>query len=322
MSTSTTDSQLQDQAFSEHRLGLMILENRAGAALAAAIPHFTSAIAIWRQLNWPTRVAEIQLDLGRLHSKTGNYAEAAALSAEAVHAFAGAGDERAIDAGILAGKAYLEVNQAPPALRSLRRAAEIADERNDHLRIAAVQVELGRALIASGGPDDATAALTSADRALKIFDSYKRKIEVARCQEVIANAQTIAGNAPAAVAAYEAAIAIYTELGRPVETGDVLSRFADWQRDRGDLGAAEGVLDRALALYTQTGKQGLVAQTLRRLGTVHAKRGDATKADERYRRSLELCRSLDDHEGLSRTYYLLGAADLRAGLVDDGLTKL
>ncbi len=319
MSTSTTDSKLQDQAFSEHRLGLMILENRSGAALAAAIPHFLSAIAIWRQLNWPTRVAEIQLDLGRLHTKSGNFAEAAALSAEAVHAFAGAGDERAIDAGILAGKAYLEVNQAPAALRSLQRAVAIADERNDHLRIAAVQVELGRAQVATG---DAPAALKAATRALGIFDSYKRKIEVARCHEVIANAQTIAGDAPAAGAAYESAIAVYQELGRPVETGEVLNRFADWQRDRGDLAAAEAILDRALALYTQTGKQGLAAQTLRRLGTVHAKRGDTTKADERYRRSLELCRTLEDHEGLSRTYYLLGAADLRAGLVDDGLAKL
>jgi tetratricopeptide (TPR) repeat protein len=319
MTTSAVDSQVQERAFSERRLGLLILENKDGAALLSGIPHFQAAIAAWKQLHWPTRVAEIQCDLALLHCKAGNRAEAAISASEAFHAFAGANDERAIDAGIQAGAMLIELSRASEAQALLERAAAIADEKNDHLKLAGVRLELARALIAN---DDALAALATVRQAEATFASFKRRGEVARCQEIFADAYTIAGEGAAAVTAYEAAIATYGELGRPVETGEVLARFADWHRDRGDLAAAEAVLDRLLAIYTQTGKNQLVAQTLRRLGTVHAKRGDAAKAEERFLRSLELCRSLDDREGLSRTLYLLGASDLRAGRADAGLARL
>ena len=319
MSTSTADSQIQERAFSERRLGLLILENKDGAALSAGIPHFQAAIAIWKQFNWPTRVAEIQLDLARLHRKVGNRAEAATIASEAFHAFAGANDERAIDAGIQAGTTLTELGRATEAEALLERTAAIAGEHNDHLKLAGVRLELARTLIANGKP---AAALATVRRAEATFASFKLRGEVARCQEIFADAHTIAGDGAAAAAAYESAITIYSELGRLVEAGEVLARFADWRRDRGDLAAAEAVLERLLGLYTQTGKNQLVAQTLRRLGTVHAKRGDSAKAEERYLRSLELCRNLGDQEGLSRTLYLLGAVDLRAGRADAGLAKL
>ena len=319
MSTSAADSQIQERAFSERRLGLLILENKDGAALSAGIPHFQAAIAAWKQLNWPTRVAEIQLDLALLHRKAGNRADAANIANEAFHAFAGANDERAIDAGIQAGAMLTELSRATEAQALLERTAAIADEKNDHLKLAGVRLELARALIATG---DAPAALATVRQAEATFASFKRRGEVARCQEIFADAHTIAGDGAAAAAAYESAIAIYGDLGRPVETGEVLARFSEWHRDRGDLAASESALDRLLGLYTQTGKHQLVAQTLRRLGTVHAKRGEPVKAEERYRRSLELCRNLGDQEGLSRTLYLLGAADLRAGRADEGLAKL
>ena len=319
MVTSAGDSQLQDQAFSERRLGLMILENKNGAALAAGIPHLQAALEIWRKLAWATRIAELQIDLGNLHRKAGNHAESAKEFSQAMTVFAGANDERAIDAAVLAGNAFLDLNQQVEALAVLGRAAELADERNDHLRIAAVQIDLGRAQVAAG---NAPAALAAAERAMKIFGSFKRKGEVARCHELYANAHTVAGNSVEAVHHFELAAQIQTELARPVEAGEVLGRLADWHRDHSDLPAAEAVLDRALAMYTQTGKNGLVAHTLRRLGTIHAKRGEPDKAGARYARSLELCRSLNDHEGTSRTLYLLGAADIRAGRVDEGLVKL
>ena len=92
MSTPASESQskLQDRAFSERRLGLLILENKDGAALAAGIPHFHASIEAWRTLNWPTRVAEVQLDLATLHRKAGHVQEASAAATEAFHAFAGA----------------------------------------------------------------------------------------------------------------------------------------------------------------------------------------------------------------------------------------
>ena len=191
MATSAGDSQLQDQAFSERRLGLMILENKNGAALAAGIPHLQAALDIWRKLAWATRIAELQIDLGNLHRKAGNHAESAKEFSQAMTAFAGANDERAIDAAVLAGNAFLDLNQQVEALAVLGRAAELADERNDHLRIAAVQIDLGRAQVAAG---NAPAALAAAERAMKIFGSFKRKGEVARCHELYANAHTVAGN--------------------------------------------------------------------------------------------------------------------------------
>ncbi len=319
MATSAADSELQDQAFSERRLGLLILENKDGVALSAGIPHFQAAIAIWRRLGWSNRVAEVNLDLARLQRKAGNAHEGAAIAGEAFHAFAGSGDERAIDAGVLAGGALLDLNRAGEALALLQRTAAIADERNDHLRLAAVRLELARAHIAVG---DAAAALATGRLARDTFDSFRRRIEVARCHELFASAHTVAGDPAAAIADYEAAIAILAELGRPVDAGEVLGRLADWQRDRGDLAAAHEVLGRALALYRQTGKSPLIAQTLRRLGTVQAKRGDGAAADASYREALDLCRALGDHEGISRTLYLLGAAELRAGRTDEGLARL
>jgi tetratricopeptide (TPR) repeat protein len=315
----TTDLQLQDRAFSERRLGLMILENKDGAALASAIPHLQAALDIWRQLSWPTRIAELHVDLGQLQRKAGNSAQAAKAFREAFSLFAGANDERAIDAAILAGATCLEVNQQVEALEILTRAASLADERNDHLRIAAVQIDLGRAQVAAG---NAAAALAAAARAMQIFESFKCHGEVARGHELFAHAHTINGNPQEAVRHFAAAAQLYGELARPVEAGEVLGRLANWHRDRNDLPAAEAVLERALALYLQTGKNGLVAQTLRRLGTIHAKCGEVDKAAQRYTRSLELCRSLDDHDGISRTLYLQGAADIRSGRIDAGLALL
>ena len=319
MSTSEAASQIQDQAQSERRLGLLIFENKDGAALAAGIPHFTTAIAAWRQLAWPSRVAEVQLDLARLHAKAQHHAACAAVASEAMHTFAGEGDERAIDAAVLAASALLVVSRPTEALAALRRGAEIADQRNDHLRMAVVQLELARAQLAVG---DAGEALSEVAKARATFLAFRKQIDVARCAEVAADAQTVAGDTAAAAAAYETAIGIHQELGRPVEASEVLGRFADWHRDHGDLAQAEAVLERALTLQTQTGKTLLVAHTLCRLGSLHAKRGDAVRAIDRYQRSLELCRSLGDHDGISRALYLLGASDIRAGQVDQGLARL
>jgi tetratricopeptide (TPR) repeat protein len=319
MATSDGIHQIQDQAQSERRLGLLILENKDGAALAAGIPHFAAAMEAWRQLGWPSRVAEVQLDLARLHAKAHHHAACATVATEAMHTFAGEGDERAIDAAVLAASALLVVGRPSEALAALRRGAEIADQRNDHLRLAVVKLELARAYLAAG---DAALALTEVTAAHATFLAFRRQIEVARCAEVAADAHTVAGDPAAAAAAYERAIGIHQELGRPVEASEVLGRFADWHRDHGDLAQAEAVLERALTLQGQTGKSLLVAHTLCRLGSIHAKRGDAVRAVDRYQRSLELCRSLGDQDGTSRALYLLGATDIRAGQVDQGLARL
>ena len=48
-------AELEARAQSERRLGLLILENKNGAALAAGVPHFRNAAELWAQAGWPSR---------------------------------------------------------------------------------------------------------------------------------------------------------------------------------------------------------------------------------------------------------------------------
>ena len=50
---------MADQAREERRLGLLILENKTGAALDAGVPHFRRCAELWENAGSPTRRAEV-----------------------------------------------------------------------------------------------------------------------------------------------------------------------------------------------------------------------------------------------------------------------
>src|SRR5579862_6947389 len=85
---SPTNEAIATQAHEERRLGLLILENKTGAALATGVPHFPAA-DLWERAGSPTRRAECLLDLGKLHTKSGNHGDAAKVLTEALRVFEG-----------------------------------------------------------------------------------------------------------------------------------------------------------------------------------------------------------------------------------------
>ncbi len=307
-----TDQQHHEElAQSERRLGLLILEQKTGAALAAGVPHFRAAAEGFEKAGWPTRRAECLMDLGRLHAKAGNHADAGQVFGDALRVFEAARDAKnAGEAAGLAGAAWVEQSDFDQALRLLKRAVELAEERNDHVQIALCLVDLARCLIARREAEPALAALT---RALAIFTAFKKGIQRALVHELMGAAHAIADRPQQAGENYETSAAISQELGRGFEAGETLARYADMQRDRGDHVAAIALHERCLTLHHQAGNAMLEAQTLRRVGMVEVKRGQLDQAIERYQRALDLCRSVDDHDGVSRTLYLIGAANARAG---------
>lgn len=319
-------SELEDKAQGEHRLGQLILENKSGAALSAGVPHLRAAAELWLQAGWPTRRAEVLSDLGRLHTKAGNHSDAAISYGDALRVFESADDaKRAIDAALGAGIAQLSAGMVPEALKLLKRAVELAGQLNDHLRIAASLLDLARAQVAEARvlrPAAALEAIATCERARKIFDAFKRRMQVAESQELQAQAQALAGDFAAAAACYELSSGIHFELGRSFEANEVLGNWAAMERDRGNCDGAIAIHKRSIELHTQAGNKALLAQSYRRLGMVYAKAGDHGQAGDSYQRSLDLCRMVDDGPGASRSLYLLGTTALRAGREAEGLKRL
>jgi tetratricopeptide (TPR) repeat protein len=312
--------ELEAQAQDERRLGLLILENKDGAALSAGVPHLQAAADIWGRLEWPARRAEVLLDLGRLHDKAGDARDAAGAYDEALRLFDGLGDPRAIEAAGGAGEARLRLGEAGAALAVLRRAVEIADRINDHMRIAAANHELARAHIAL---KQGAEALAAAEKAHRQFAAYRKGIQVARCRERFAEAQQVLGDLDAMAREYAACAAIYQdELGRSVEAGEVLLRWAEREREAGRLDQAMAVLQRARELHERGGGKAGIATVLRRFGQIHQARGEAPAAEAAYRQALDIGAAIGDQDGISRTQLLLGHLALAQGREGEGLELL
>lgn len=312
--------ELEAKAQSERRLGLLILENKEGAALASGVPHFRTAADLWSRLNWPVRRAEVLMDLARLHGKAGDHEDSATAAEEALSIFQNLGDERAVEAASLAGTARMACNQAPRALTALERAAALADGLNDHLRIAAIQLALGRCLAACGRGDDAAVA---AHKALRIFTSFKQHVQRALCHEALAEAH-LARKDPAAMAdAYGISAAILLdELARTTDGIALLMRWAERERDLNRLKESLLVLGRVQAIHQKAGNRGGVAQVLRRIGVVQGRNENERGAQESFREALAISEALSDHDGLSRTLLLLGLSRLKTNEHDAGLHDL
>ena len=312
--------ELEAKALSERRLGLLILEHKDGAALAAGVPHLRAAAEAWTKLNWPARRAEVLLDLGRLHAKSGDHQDAAQTYEEALAIFQTLDDERAIEAASGAGEARLACGQAPRALPALERAAALADRLNDHMRIAAAQLALGRALAACGRGDDAAVA---AHKALGLYSSYKKHSLRAACHEVLAEAHAARNDRKAMADAFGLCVAIHIdELAKTQDGIAVLMRWAERERDADRHLEALAVLNRIKGLHEKINNRGGMAQVLRRIGVVHQRRGAETDAQTAYSEALGIAEATSDQDGLSRTLLLLGLSRIKSADHDGGLADL
>ncbi len=302
---------LSATAQNEHRLGLLIMENRSGAALAAGAAHLRNAADAWGEAQKPTRRAVCLLDLARLQARLEQHRRAAEAAAEAQVIFQVAGDrEQASDAASLAALSHHACGQSAEAEARMREALAISTERNDHLRMAQHQLDLARILIARGAAYD---AISVANEAREVFDDYRQQVKSAECHEQLALAFAAERDWEPARRHFEQSAQILLDLGRPFEGTEVLSRYADVEAERGDGASAVAILERCLKIQRQHGHQALQAQTWRLLGMVHRRGGDQGRAHDAYQRSLEICAQLEDAAGRARTVYQIGSLLAESG---------
>jgi len=314
---------LADQAREERRLGLLILENKTGAALDAGVPHFRTCAELWEKAGWPTRRAEVLVDLGRLYAKAGNHADAAKVLSEALKTLELANEQRlALEAATRAGQSFLALNRNDEGVRLLRRALQLAQDLNDHVQVGICLLDVATGLVQRRGEGDATEAIELCDKALKVFVSFRKGPLRAQTHECKAAAYAILGDYAASAAEYEGSVTLSTELARSYDATETLSRWAEMERRRGNFEQSITLHNRCISTHKQTGNKALLAQSLRRLGLVHVKREHYSDAVACYQQSLDLCEAVKDHDGISRSLYLLGAAEANAQRGDFALVYL
>lgn len=314
---------MADQAREERRLGLLILENKTGAALDVGVPHFRTCAELWEKSGWPTRRAEVLVDLGRLYAKAGNHNDAAKVLVEALKTLELANEQRlALDAATRAGQSCLALGANDDGVRLLRRALQLAIDLNDHVQTAMCQLDLANGLVQRRVQGDATEAISECDKALKTFVSFRKGPLRAQTHECKAGAYALIQEFIASAAEFEASVTLSTELARSYDATETLARWAEMERRRGNFDKAIELHNRCIATHKQTGNKALLAQSLRRLGLVHVKRGAFPDAVACYQQSLNLCEAVKDHDGISRSLYLLGAAEANAQRGDFALVYL
>jgi tetratricopeptide (TPR) repeat protein len=314
---------LCDQAREERRLGLLILENKTGAALAAGVPHFRACAELWEKAGWPTRHAEVLIDLGKLHAKAGHHADAAKVFEEALKPLELANEQRlALDAATRAGLSQLALKRFDVGIIHLAHALTIAENLNDHVQIGLCLLDLANGLITRKAKDDPKEALIHGERALKIFVSFRKGPLRAQTLECMAAAHALRNELELSAQQFEASVTLSSELARSYDATETMARWADMERRRSNFAKAIELHDRCIAIHKQTGNKALLAQALRRLGLVHVKQQAFTQAINCYQQSLDLCEAVKDEDGISRSLYLLGAAEGNAQHGDLAITYL
>lgn len=313
--------ELEAKAHNERRLGLLIMENKSGPALAAGVTHLRAAAEAWEQAGWPQRKAECLVDLGKLNTKRQAYNEAAEAFVDAARILdaADTAEKDASDAHAGAGIALRSVGRIDASVRHLRKALKLSTKLNDLLRKAEHQMELGASLIEAEEPE---AAIEASEAALECFTNYKQGSQRARCMEQLGMACAALDRHEEAAAHIEAAAAMDMELGRRFEATEVLSRFADMQSRRGEHASALALLERCLQIHEQDHNRAMIATTNRLKGMVHQAAGQLREARDCFEESLDLCIGLKDHEGEARALYHIGGLENRDGDVAAALETL
>jgi tetratricopeptide (TPR) repeat protein len=313
-------SELEDRANDARRLGLMIVESRSGQALAAAIPHLREAADLFGREQRMVRRAECLIDLGRVHGRLGQSAAAAEVFSEALALVEDENDlTQAIIAASEAGLARMAHRDHDPALQMLRRAEVLADKANDHLQLAQVRHDLARCHIARG---EASAAKAAAESALATFTAFRKSLQRTACEERLAEAAALAGDAGEAERRFKAAATSMSEMGRHADADMVLAHWSDFERDRGAFDEAVRIDRERIASHEATGNRGLQSHAMLHLGMVLAKRQDHGESLATFRRALVLCESADDRLGMAQADFHIGAALVRSGDATEGLRRL
>jgi tetratricopeptide (TPR) repeat protein len=313
-------SDLDDRANDARRLGLMIVESRTGHALAAAIPHLREAADLWGKAQRMVRRAECLIDLGRVHRRLGQTADAATVFAEALGLVEDESDlTQAITAASEGGLALLERGELEASLTMLRRAEALADRANDHLQLAQVRHDLSRCHLVRR---EASAAQVAAASALATFTAFRKGLQRAACEERLAEAAGLAGNTAEAAKRYEAAVSLLTEMGRLADVDEMCGRWADYERDRADFAAALRIDEARIARHAASGNRGLQIGALIHYGMVQAKAQDAKASLATFRKALALAETCDDRASQAKAQFHIGAALIRTGDAVEGLRRL
>ncbi|MCS6970087.1 MAG: tetratricopeptide repeat protein [Planctomycetota bacterium] len=312
--------ELIERANNARRLALMIVENRSGPALAAAIPHLHEAASLFASAGRPVRQAECLIDCARVHERLGQHREAASAYREALPLVEDESDlSLAIAAASGAGQALLALHDSEQATALFERAAALADQVNDHLRLAQVRLDLARCLLARG---EAAAARSIATAALATFSAYRQTQQRAVCLERLAEAAFQAGDPAEGARLYREAAEQLHELGRIAEADAVLARWADVERDRAAYDNALRIDRERIARHEASGNRALLAQAFLHLGLIEAKRRDQAAALAAFQRARALWEALEDQSSMARADYHIAAALIALGERDDARQRL
>lgn len=306
MGDSEQNDDWEARGINERRLGMLISDNRAGPELAAGVAHLQNAADAFEQAGRNDRRAECLLQLGRLQLRRGQYVEAAEAGIQAERLFANQHDDnQTCDARIEAAQALAAGERWAEAVGRSQAAVAIAEEINDHLRIAAAYKVHGRCCLGAGRLGE---AITSLERSIGIFEQWRKRLEQAHCQELLGEALLAAGQVGDGDRQYETAVAALQELGRSHECTELYSRWADAHLRAERHVEALQVLGRAVQMHRAANHQRQLCEMLRLQGNCQLAIADLAAARESLIEAGELAQVVADAGLQARCDYSLGAA--------------
>jgi tetratricopeptide (TPR) repeat protein len=180
----------------------------------------------------------------------------------------------------------------------------------DPTALAHAHLNIGRARVHLGTPDDALAHL---GRALGFFRQLADEQGQARCRIGLSGALEATGRYRAALRHARLGLDLCRTAGHHDGEADALNAIGWCHAHLGDCRQALAYCGLALRLHRQLGNRHGLAATLDSLGYAHHHLGSYPRAISRYRRALELRRDLGDRYRQAATLSRLGDSYYAAG---------
>jgi tetratricopeptide (TPR) repeat protein len=278
----------------------------AGMIVDAAPERLREMLRTAREQGDPLVVMRVGMQLVEALLSSGEYAEAAELTAE-LRADAGAGTplQRGI-LELLRARAAMPLGDAAGARDAIDAAGTIAHA------LSGEGAEFGGLLETAKGnvtvQKDAVLAIAAYDRARTIFQTAGDRRNEAVAQADLGVAELASGEAEKALASLEGALGVLRDLGDERSEARCLSHLGRVHATLRDSRAAIGCFEEGLVLVRAHGDRRGEARILCHLARVYLGIGDAEKATEDATRALRLAHELGDETSAARAAEVLARA--------------
>lgn len=197
---------------------------------------------------------------------------------------------------------YCELGLRRQATDAARRALELRPRVENPEQIAAMYLNVARALLNSGRPGDAMDALRKAE---EIFRDLNWKTEIARAQTALGIVLLSEGRRAEARHEMKVALATFREVGFTRDEARALNELAGLERALGNLEPAEGFARQAVELLSEMEAIPELALAHRELGLCLRER-DPQRAQDHLREASLLYAQCGETIHAADTYRLLG----------------